>query len=359
MDKGSALDYFYFPVTSPAEAYSTLDTWISADGGRWSNDQVNRANTLTVRALLSPGPGVKTIKIWFAESTGASNVSGLMRCEEAVIELVEGTPTNTPTNTATYSPTATPSNTPIPTPSNTSTPTPTPSPSPTFTPTPTNMAASSPTSTPSNTPSSTPTFTPTPTNMAASSLTSTPSNTPSSTPTFTPIPTNTAASSPTSTPSNTPSSTPTPTHTLIVIGTSSETPTITQTYTISPTSSITPTDTISPTITLTPTISPTLPPTPTFTPCVVFYLDKNRFTPGRESLKIRVGMIKEDEFKVTIFTLAGRRVWQTRPGSFNDGYYRLEWDGRNQEGQDAASGVYFVVLESHGRREIRKVLLIK
>jgi hypothetical protein len=102
-----------------------------------------------------------------------------------------------------------------------------------------------------------------------------------------------------------------------------------------------------------------LPPTPTFTPCAIFYLDKNRFTPDRESLEIRVGVLKEEEFKITIFTLAGRQVWQARPRAFIGGYFRLEWDGRNQEGQDVASGVYFVVLESHGRREIRKVLVVK
>jgi len=76
-------------------------------------------------------------------------------------------------------------------------------------------------------------------------------------------------------------------------------------------------------------------------------------------LEIKVGVLKAEEFKITIFTLAGRQVWQVRPRAFIGGYFRLEWDGRNQEGQEVASGVYFVVLESHGRREIRKVLVVK
>ncbi len=335
VDSASDLVEFYFPVTS-TPANQAFDEWISADAGRWSNDQINRANTLTVQALLSSGYEEKTIKIWFCESTGASNVSGLMRCEEKVIRLeADGTPTVTPSSTATYTSTPTPTVTPSSTATYTSTPTPplTPSPTPTYTWTPTPDYTSTPT--PSHTPIHTPTFT----------------IIPSGVPTFTSSPT------PTPTPSRTLTHTSTPT--LTVTGTISETPTFTQTYTISPTYSITPTCTISPTITPTPTISPTLPPTPTFTPCAIFYLDKNRFTPGRESLGIKVGVLKAEEFKITIFTLAGRQVWQVRPRAFIGEYFRLEWEGRNQEGQDVASGVYFVVLESHGRREIRKVLVVK
>ncbi|MCK5242977.1 hypothetical protein KAR34_11050, partial [bacterium] len=103
----SNLDSYNFPNTYTANA--VFDYWISAGDERWCNDAGVRANTLTVKAVLSGSAGVKNVAIWFWEDAGAGNGGGVMHYEEASINLLGlgDTPTNTPTFTLT--PTNTPS----------------------------------------------------------------------------------------------------------------------------------------------------------------------------------------------------------------------------------------------------------
>jgi flagellar hook assembly protein FlgD len=41
------------------------------------------------------------------------------------------------------------------------------------------------------------------------------------------------------------------------------------------------------------------------------------------------------------------------------GVYSLVWDGRNDAGQDVAGGVYLVSIQTGGRRQVQKLLVVR
>jgi flagellar hook assembly protein FlgD len=60
-----------------------------------------------------------------------------------------------------------------------------------------------------------------------------------------------------------------------------------------------------------------------------------------------------------IYDVAGqlqRVLWQ---GLLPAGGHRVAWDGRNKNGAQAASGVYFYVLETAEKRLAQKMLLLR
>lgn len=371
VDGTSDLVNYQFPVTYTAN--TVFDEWHSADDGRWCNVASSRANTLTVKARLTGGGGLKTVRIWFKEDAGVSNGGAVSHYREASITLNGDTPTFTPTPsrspTATHTPTNTPSPTntftrtasitasPTLTPSATMTPTRTGTATFTFTPTPTDTVTGSPTGTSTRTATFTPTGSPTASASATPTRTSTftSTGTPSSTPSISATPTRTFTFTPTITPSRT------FTFTATITPSSTATPfvTATPTDTRTQTSTITPTRTATPTITCTLTQTPTLPPTATPTPGVLFFLERNQFRPARETLGLKVGLLDGQSADIRILTLTGRMVKQWRVPPQPGGYVMLRWDGRNQEGEPTASGIYFVVFEAPNYRVVRKVLVIK
>ncbi len=339
----SDLVNYYFPVTFAAN--TVFDQWHSTDDSRWSNVAGTRANTLTVRARLTSGAGLKTVRVWFREDAGIVNGGAVSHYRETFITLNGDTPTFTPTFTR--SPTVTP------------TPTHTISPSPTCTPSVTGTATGTGTVTATATlsPTGSPSGSPTATSTLTFTTTGTPTGTPSATATATGTPTPSASSTSSVTLTRTPSFTFTATHTAS--STPSPVVTATPTDTGTQTSTITPTCTVTPTITQTRTQTPTLPPTATPTPGVLFYLDRNQFRPARESLGLKVGLLDGQSAEIRVLTLTGRLVRQLAVSPPPGGYVQLYWDGRNQDGEQAASGIYFIVFESPNYRVVRKVLVIK
>lgn len=70
-------------------------------------------------------------------------------------------------------------------------------------------------------------------------------------------------------------------------------------------------------------------------------------------------MLDGQSAEIRILTLTGRLVRQWHVPPVPGGYIMLRWDGRNQEGEATASGVYFIVFEGPDYRVVRKVLVIK
>jgi flagellar hook assembly protein FlgD len=69
---------------------------------------------------------------------------------------------------------------------------------------------------------------------------------------------------------------------------------------------------------------------------------------------------EDDEHAVVVYDAAGRRVRSLFRGRGARGEHALSWDGRDDWGQTAASGVYFVRLEFHGAGAVsRKIVLLR
>jgi hypothetical protein len=62
---------------------------------------------------------------------------------------------------------------------------------------------------------------------------------------------------------------------------------------------------------------------------------------------------------VEIMDVSGRRVTQLFSGALTPGTHYLQWTGKNDLGVIIASGVYFCVLESEGKRDVRKILYLR
>ncbi len=60
-----------------------------------------------------------------------------------------------------------------------------------------------------------------------------------------------------------------------------------------------------------------------------------------------------DEVAIRVFTLSGRKVWETESAGGCAGYNAFEWDGRDQEGDELADGVYlYKITARSGRKSV-------
>jgi hypothetical protein len=188
---------------------------------------------------------------------------------------------------------------------------------------PTLTPAGTSTDTPSATQSASPSVTFTLTDSPTSTDTLTASPTPSISPTFTPPP---PGATNTWTPSNTPvppTNTPGPTNTMA------------PTNTPLPSFTVTPTFTISDTFTPSPDVTPT--PSPDNNPA---YLYPNPFYVDQAPGLFHLGNVTAGQ-KWEIFDLVGHFVWKaTTYGN----YQQDTWNGRNQNGIEVTTGMYFLVL---------------
>ena len=90
-----------------------------------------------------------------------------------------------------------------------------------------------------------------------------------------------------------------------------------------------------------------------------FELAQNHPNPFNPSTTINYALPQQVAVKLEIFDLMGRRVRklvnQTQPA----GRYAIAWDGRNEQGQQAASGVYFYRLRAGEFVQTKKLTLVK
>ncbi len=297
------------------------------------------------------------------------------------------TSTNTLTTTQTYTQTPTPTltltwtltNTSTPTLTNTETPTPTLTMTWTVTPTTTPPMTWTPTETFQFSPTVTKTATETLTVTDTSTLTVTPTQTSTptetltwtwtSTPTESLTSTETFTSTPSRTPSLTPTATPSATATASFTSTKTFTSTPTRTWTSTPTSSFTstPTWTATPTASETSTATPVYTGTPqpsetqtmTLTPFPSgFFVDQNLFHGPQESVSIHVAVnTYPGEYSLKVYNTAGEVVKQW-PSHSTPYKWVYPWDGRNDNGEMCASGVYIIYLLEPFDRKFAKVVLI-
>ncbi|MCK4653658.1 MAG: T9SS type A sorting domain-containing protein [Candidatus Cloacimonetes bacterium] len=67
----------------------------------------------------------------------------------------------------------------------------------------------------------------------------------------------------------------------------------------------------------------------------------------------------ESEVSLTIYNIKGQKVKELIKGTQPAGSYNVSWDGKDENGKDITSGIYFYKLRTHNNEITRKMLLLK
>jgi flagellar hook assembly protein FlgD len=82
----------------------------------------------------------------------------------------------------------------------------------------------------------------------------------------------------------------------------------------------------------------------------------NPFNPRTE---LRFEVPFDADATLALYDLRGQRVRTLHTGSLSAGPHDLEWDGKDDEGRDVASGVYVARLTQSGLESSLKVSLVR
>ena len=90
-----------------------------------------------------------------------------------------------------------------------------------------------------------------------------------------------------------------------------------------------------------------------------FHLKQNVPNPFNPSTRIPFELTRGGRVTISIFDVAGRRVRSLLDRDFPAGTHQTGWDGRDDAGRLAASGVYFYRMQSGSHSETRRMVLVK
>jgi len=88
-------------------------------------------------------------------------------------------------------------------------------------------------------------------------------------------------------------------------------------------------------------------------------LAQNYPNPFNPSTVIPFSVSRRQEARLTVYDVLGQRVRILVAGTLSPGYHTVVWDGRNEQGQSVAAGLYFAQLELGAFRQTRKMVLVK
>jgi hypothetical protein len=89
-----------------------------------------------------------------------------------------------------------------------------------------------------------------------------------------------------------------------------------------------------------------------------FSLFPNFPNPFNSTTTIRFDIPVTTKAKVYIFNVLGQEISELVNTEYAPGIYKVRWDGKNQEGKDVSSGIYFYRFESSRFSQTQKMLLI-
>jgi len=90
-----------------------------------------------------------------------------------------------------------------------------------------------------------------------------------------------------------------------------------------------------------------------------FFLSQNYPNPFNPETMIEYGLPKEVEVTIKIFNVYGQEIRTLVQGYQQPGHHRIQWDGKDDEGHHAASGLYHVRIVAEGFMEVRKMILVR
>lgn len=90
-----------------------------------------------------------------------------------------------------------------------------------------------------------------------------------------------------------------------------------------------------------------------------FALSQNFPNPFNPSTSIRFALPKASHVELAVYNLLGQRVATVVDGRMDAGHHAVIWEGRNEGGQQVASGVYFYRLRAGDFNQSKKMVLLK
>jgi poly-gamma-glutamate capsule biosynthesis protein CapA/YwtB (metallophosphatase superfamily) len=81
--------------------------------------------------------------------------------------------------------------------------------------------------------------------------------------------------------------------------------------------------------------------------------------PFRGNLSVSFEVDGKGPARLEVYNLRGQKVRLLADGDLPTGKHKLAWDGRDDRGRPAASGIYFLRLEQGGRSGTKKIVLLK
>jgi len=90
-----------------------------------------------------------------------------------------------------------------------------------------------------------------------------------------------------------------------------------------------------------------------------FTLLQNYPNPLNQSTKIEFTLPHSGFVSLNIYDLLGRKVRTLVSENLTPGYKSVLWDGKDDSGKEAASGIYFYQLKVRDYSEAKKLVLLK
>lgn len=81
--------------------------------------------------------------------------------------------------------------------------------------------------------------------------------------------------------------------------------------------------------------------------------------PFRESAKLDFELSGKGPVSLSVYNIRGQKVATLAEGELPAGKHRLAWNGKDRQGRQAASGLFFIRLEQEGRSVVRKAVLLR
>jgi len=85
----------------------------------------------------------------------------------------------------------------------------------------------------------------------------------------------------------------------------------------------------------------------------------NKFDPREEDYYLIYKLNRRSHINVSVYNVSGELVKELKNGVEDIGKYVVKWDGKNEDGEYVAMGLYLVIIQSNEFGEIRKVIVIK
>jgi len=91
----------------------------------------------------------------------------------------------------------------------------------------------------------------------------------------------------------------------------------------------------------------------------VYYLNQNYPNPFNPSTMIEYGLTEAGDVSLKIYNILGQEIRNLLYASQAAGTYTIEWDGRDNNGVVAASGIYFYKISVNNFHQIKKLILLR